>query len=42
MTPGKPLLLPKRLLRAPLLKALYPARSDRQLIAQLDYELFFR
>lgn len=39
---GRPSIPPERLSRAPLLQAFYTARSERQLMEQLDYNLLFR
>jgi transposase len=39
---GRPSNPPERLLRALLLQAFYSARSEKQLIEQLDYNLLFR
>ncbi len=39
---GRPSIPPEQLLRALLLQVLYTIRSERQLIAQLDYNLLFR
>jgi transposase len=39
---GRPSIPPEQLLRALLLQVLYPIRSERQLMEQLDYNLLFR
>lgn len=39
---GRPSIPPEQLLRALLLQVLYSVRSERQLMAQLDYNLLFR
>jgi transposase len=39
---GRPSIAPEKLLRALLLQALYPVRSERMLMEQLDYNLLFR
>ena len=39
---GRPSIAPEKLLRALLLQAFYPVRSERQLMEQLDYNLLFR
>ncbi len=39
---GRPSIAPEKLLRALLLQAFYPIRSERQLMEQLDYNLLFR
>jgi transposase len=39
---GRPSIAPERLLRALLLQALYPIRSERMLVEQLEYNLLFR
>src|SRR6201997_1040280 len=39
---GRPGIPPERLLRALLLQAFYSVRSERLLMEQLDYNLFFR
>jgi transposase len=39
---GRPSIAPEKLLRALLLQAFYSVRSERQLMAQLDYNLLFR
>ena len=39
---GRPSIAPEKLLRALLLQALFSIRSERQLMAQLDYNLLFR
>ena len=39
---GRPSIAPEKLLRALLLQAFYSARSERQLIEQLGYNLLFR
>ena len=39
---GRPSIPPERLLRALLLQAFYSVRSEKQLIAQLQYNLLFR
>ncbi len=39
---GRPSIAPERLIRASLLQLLYSARSERQLMEQLDYNLLFR
>ena len=39
---GRPSIPPERLLRALLLQAFYPIRSERQLMEQLNYNLLFR
>jgi transposase len=39
---GRPSIPPEQLLRALLLQVLYPVRSERMLIEQLDYNLLFR
>ncbi len=39
---GRPSVPPEKLLRALLLQAFYPVRSERQLMEQLDYNLLFR
>jgi Transposase domain (DUF772) len=39
---GRPSIAPEKLLRALLLQALYSVRSERLLMAQLDYNLLFR
>jgi transposase len=39
---GRPSTAPERLLRAMLLQALYPIRSERQLMERLEYDLLFR
>ena len=39
---GRPSIPPEQLLRAQLLQVLYPVRSERQLMEQLDYNLLFR
>ena len=41
-TTGRPSIAPEKLLRALLLQAFYTNRSERQLMAQLDYNLLFR
>ena len=41
-TIGRPSIPPEKLLRALLLQAFYPVRSERQLMEQLDYNLLFR
>jgi transposase len=41
-TRGRPSIPPEKLLRALLLQVLYSARSERQLMEQLDYNLLFR
>ena len=37
---GRPLIPPEKLLRALLLQALYTIRSERQLMEQIDYNVF--
>lgn len=39
---GRPSIAPERLIRASLLQILYSIRSERQLMAQMDYKLLFR
>jgi len=39
---GRPSIAPEKLLRTSLLQAFYSIRSERQLMAQLDYNLLFR
>src|SRR3974390_1872673 len=39
---GRPSIAPERLLRALLLQAFYTIRSERQLMEQIDYNLFYR
>jgi transposase len=39
---GRPSIAPERLLRALLLQAFYTIRSERQLMAQLHYNLLYR
>src|ERR1700688_1673671 len=39
---GRPSIAPERLLRATLLMVLYSIRSERQLMAQMNYNLLFR
>ena len=39
---GRPSIPPEKLLRALLLQAFYSIRSERQLMAQLDFNLLFR
>jgi transposase len=39
---GRPSIPPEKLLRALLLQVLYPVRSERLLMEQLDYNLLFR
>jgi transposase len=39
---GRPSIAPEKLLRASLLQAFFSARSERQLMEQLDYNLMFR
>ena len=39
---GRPSIPPEQLLRALLLQVLYPIRSERQLMEQLDYNLLYR
>jgi transposase len=39
---GRPSVPPEQLLRALLLQVLYPIRSERMLIEQLEYNLLFR
>lgn len=39
--PGRPSIAPERLLRALLLQAFYSIRSERQLMARLEYDLLF-
>jgi len=39
---GRPSIAPEKLLRALLLQVLYPVRSERLLMEQLDYNLLFR
>src|ERR1700757_4255011 len=39
---GRPSIPPERLLRALLLPAFYPVRSERQVMEQLNYNLLFR
>src|SRR3989304_2374475 len=39
---GRPSIPPERRLRALLLQVLYPIRSERMLMEQLDYNLLFR
>jgi transposase len=39
---GRPSIAPEKLLRALLLQVLYPIRSERLLMEQLDYNLLFR
>src|SRR6201997_1159307 len=39
---GRPSIAPEKLLRALLLQLLYSVRSERMLMEQLDYNLFFR
>jgi transposase len=39
---GRRSIAPEKLLRALLLQALYPIRSERQLMEQLNYNLLFR
>ena len=39
---GRPLIVPEKLLRALLLQSLYPIRSERQLMEQLDDNPLFR
>jgi transposase len=39
---GRPSTAPERLIRASLLQVLYSVRSERQLMAQLQYNLLFR
>lgn len=39
---GRPSIAPERLLRAVLLQAIYPIRSERQLMERLEFDLLFR
>jgi transposase len=39
---GRPSIAPERLIRASLLQMLFSIRSERQLMAQMDYNLLFR
>jgi len=39
---GRPSIAPERLLRAALIRILFPIRSERQLIEQMQYNLLFR
>jgi transposase len=39
---GRPSIAPERLIRASLLQILFPIRSERQLMEQMDYNLLFR
>jgi transposase len=39
---GRPSIAPERRLRATLLMILYSIRSERQLMAQMNYNLLFR
>ena len=39
---GRPSIAPERLLRAQTLQILYTARSERQLLEQIDFNLLFR
>src|SRR5579864_9505738 len=39
---GRPLIAPERLLRAMLLQAFYGIRSERQLMARMEFDLLFR
>lgn len=39
---GRPLIPPKKLLRAMLLQAFYSIRSERLLMGRLEYDLLFR
>lgn len=39
---GRPSIPPERLLRAMLLQAFYSARSERQLLERLEFDLLFR
>ena len=41
-TGGQPSIPPEQLWRALLLQALYPVRSERQLMEQLDYNILYR
>ena len=38
---GRPSIAPERLIRALLLQVLYPIRSERLLVEQLEYNLLF-
>jgi transposase len=39
---GRPSIAPERLIRAGLLQILFSVRSERQVMAQMDYNLMFR
>ena len=39
---GRPSIPPEKLLRAMLLQAFYPTRSERQLMERLEFDLLFR
>ncbi len=39
---GRPSIAPERLIRAGLLQILFPVRSERQLMEQMQYNLLFR
>ena len=39
---GRPLIPPEMLMRAILLQAFFPVRSERMLMEQIDYNLLFR
>jgi transposase len=39
---GRPSVAPEKLLRAPLLQALFTSRSERQLMEQISYNMLFR
>ena len=39
---GRPLVPPEKPIRALLLKAFFPIRSERELMQQLEYNLLFR
>ena len=39
---GRPSIAPERLIRASLIQILFPVRSERQLMEQMQYNLMFR